>query len=114
MAGLVGQARPAPPGGRQWAGAPAGLLQRGAARVRHEPLGRSNSERSILNRRRFQIVGALLLAALLPYLIRTLANAEAASDPPNVNALLGNAAAVLIASWMRLSINTYPGIRSTM
>jgi lipopolysaccharide/colanic/teichoic acid biosynthesis glycosyltransferase len=81
--------------------------------VRHEPLARSAPERSILNRRRFQIVGAIAVGALLPYLLRSLTIAGAVTDPPNLNALMGNVAAVLLASWIRLSITTYPGIRSS-
>jgi lipopolysaccharide/colanic/teichoic acid biosynthesis glycosyltransferase len=65
---------------------------------------------SLLTRKRFQFAGALMIGALMPWLARgplqgTLV--EAAS----VNTLLANAAAIIIAFWMRLSIETYPGIR---
>jgi lipopolysaccharide/colanic/teichoic acid biosynthesis glycosyltransferase len=65
---------------------------------------------SLLTRKRFQFAGALVIGALMPWLARgplqgTLV--EAAS----VNTLLANAAAIIIAFWMRLSIETYPGIR---
>ena len=69
--------------------------------------------RSILTRRRFQIAVALILAAFVPYLIRVATIAGASTDPPVVNAMMGNAVAVLIASWIRLSVTTYPGIRSS-
>ena len=81
--------------------------------LRHEPLSRQGVRRSILTRRRFQIAGALFLSALLPYLARVISIEGAAADPPVVNAVIGNVAAVLVAYWVRLSITTYPGIRST-
>lgn len=68
---------------------------------------------SLFARRRFQLAGALILAALGPYLTRVFINPASITDPPNANALMGNALAILIAFWMRLSIETYPGIRST-
>ena len=91
---------------------PAAVSVEGAA-VRHEPLRRTGIRRPLLTRRRFQIAGAVLLAALLPYLLRVATIDGAAGDPPVVNAVLANVAAVLIAAWVRLSITTYPGIRST-
>ena len=80
--------------------------------MRHDRVAQSGNQRSILNRRRFQILVALILAAFVPHLIRVATIPGASSDPPVLNALVGNVAAVLIASWMRLSITTYPGIRS--
>ena len=68
---------------------------------------------SPLMRRRFQFVGALVVAALLPYLVRSLTIPGADSDPPNLNAMFANLVAVAIAIWVRLSIAPYPGIRSS-
>jgi hypothetical protein len=65
---------------------------------------------SILARKRFQFVGALAIGALLPWAMRSPLPGspfEAAS----INALVANIAAVIIALWMRLSIETYPGIQ---
>ena len=81
--------------------------------MRHEAVSRQGVRRSILTRRRFQITGALFLSGLLPYLARILSLEGAAVDPPVVNAVIGNVIAVLVAFWVRLSITTYPGIRST-
>ena len=72
----------------------------------------SNSQepRSILVRKRFQFASALLIAVLLPWWLRPLVSGrllEAAS----VNALVANSIAIGIAFWMRLSVETYPGIR---
>ena len=34
-------------------------------------------------------------------------------EPASLNSLIANASAIAIALWMRLSIETYPGIRSS-
>jgi len=80
-----------------------------AARAARQPL----DGRSLIARKRFQFAGAMVIGAILPYLIRTLTVPGATLDPPNVNAMLGNGAAIILAFWMRLSITTYPGIRSS-
>src|SRR5919107_4707962 len=80
---------------------------------RIDSLSRPSRRRSTLTRRRSQFVGALLLAAVLPYVVRSLTIPGAALDPPNANAFFANLAAVTIAMWVRLSIATYPGIRSS-
>lgn len=65
---------------------------------------------SLLTRKRFQLAVSLVLGALLPWAVRYFLPGrmfEAAS----INGLIGNAVAIIIAFWMRLSIETYPGIR---
>jgi lipopolysaccharide/colanic/teichoic acid biosynthesis glycosyltransferase len=65
---------------------------------------------SLIHRKRFQLAISLLLAALLPWAARAFLPGhlfEAAS----INGLIGNVVAIAIAFWMRLSIETYPGIR---
>jgi len=69
---------------------------------------------SILIRKRVQFAGALVLGALFPWLLRGLLKAEFFYEPATVNALSANAIAVVIAFWMRLSIETYPGIRRSL
>ncbi len=82
--------------------------------MRHEQLEQQKSRRSLFTRRRFQLVGALLVAALLPYFLRYFDLPDfRVQGLSSSNALIGNVAAVIIAMWMRLSIETYPGIRST-
>ena len=71
------------------------------------------TQTSLLVRRRFQFAGALLLAAVLPYAGRAALLPETFYLPSSSNALIGNAVAIAIAFWMRLSIETYPGIRSS-
>lgn len=78
----------------------------------HETRSPVASSRPLM-RRRYQFLGALLFAALLPYLVRSSTIAGAMVDPPVANALIANLTAVTIAMWVRLSIATYPGIRSS-
>jgi lipopolysaccharide/colanic/teichoic acid biosynthesis glycosyltransferase len=68
-------------------------------------------ERSILTRRRFQYAGALLIGALVPWSLRGSVLPGIALEPASLNGLSGNLVAITIAMWMRLSIETYPGIR---
>ena len=80
--------------------------------MRHEPTART-MKRSLITRRRFQYAGAVVIAALLPYVTRGLIEVREFGEPASLNALMGNIVAITIALWMRLSIETYPGIRST-
>lgn len=80
--------------------------------MRHEPPARL-MERSLFTRRRFQIAGALVVGALLVFLLRGTLLPGLFAEPASVNALIGNSLAIAIAFWMRLSIETYPGIRSS-
>ena len=65
---------------------------------------------SYLVRKRVQFAGALLIGAGLPWLARGPLPGSM-WEPASLNALAGNAVAVILAFWTRLSIETYPGIR---
>ena len=65
---------------------------------------------SILVRKRFQFVGALLIGAFAPWLARWLLPGSM-FEPASLNTFEANVVAVVIAFWTRLSIETYPGIR---
>ncbi len=80
--------------------------------MRHDPPAKVMS-RSLLTRRRFQFAGALVVGALVPFALRGTVLAGLLGEPASVNALFGNSVAIAIAFWMRLSIETYPGIRSS-
>ena len=80
--------------------------------MRHEPPLKVTN-RSLLTRRRFQFAGALVIGALLPFAVRGTLLGGLFGEPASVNALLVNSLAIAIAFWMRLSIETYPGIRSS-
>jgi lipopolysaccharide/colanic/teichoic acid biosynthesis glycosyltransferase len=66
---------------------------------------------SYLIRKRFQFAGALVIAAVLPWFARGPLLPGEMFEAASLNTLLGNSVAVIIAFWMRLSIETYPGIR---
>jgi lipopolysaccharide/colanic/teichoic acid biosynthesis glycosyltransferase len=76
--------------------------------MRRKPAERN--ERSILTRRRFQYAGALVVGALLPWSLRWILPGTLV-EAATLNGLSGNVIAITIAFWMRLSIETYPGIR---
>src|SRR4051812_39758830 len=66
---------------------------------------------SLLVRKRFQFAGALLIGALAPWFTRGPLLPGSMFEPASLNTLIGNGVAVIVAFWMRLSIETYPGIR---
>ena len=66
-----------------------------------------------MTRRRVQLLGALLVSAFLPYFIRLALTPGSAGDPPALNTFGGNAVAVFIAFWVRLSVEPFPGVRSS-
>jgi lipopolysaccharide/colanic/teichoic acid biosynthesis glycosyltransferase len=66
---------------------------------------------SFLIRKRFQFAGALLIACLVPWIVRGWLLPGDFFEAATANTLIGNAVAVTLAFWMRLSIETYPGIR---
>jgi lipopolysaccharide/colanic/teichoic acid biosynthesis glycosyltransferase len=79
----------------------------------HTPPTTLRTQRRFIARQRFNLLGALVAVALLPFLLRALILPVDAFYAASVNSLTGNAFAVLIAFWTRLSIETYPGNRST-
>jgi lipopolysaccharide/colanic/teichoic acid biosynthesis glycosyltransferase len=77
--------------------------------MRHEQVRQARV--SILTRKRFQLAGALLIGALLPWALRGPLLPGELFEPASVNGLFGNTMAIVIGFWMRLSIESYPGIR---
>ncbi|MFL6743455.1 MAG: sugar transferase [Sphingomicrobium sp.] len=65
----------------------------------------------MLVRKRFQFAGALVVGALVPWLARGPLLPGCLLEAASINTLIGTAVAVVLAFWMRLSIETYPGIR---
>jgi lipopolysaccharide/colanic/teichoic acid biosynthesis glycosyltransferase len=78
--------------------------------VKHERLSRVGAG-SILVRKRFQFAGALVIGALAPWLARGPLLPGTMFEPASLNTLMANTIAIVVAFWMRLSIETYPGIR---
>ena len=79
----------------------------------HSTPVRSIQKQSPMTRRRVQLLGALLVSAFLPYFIRLMLTPGSAGDPPALNTFGGNAVAVFIAFWVRLSVEPFPGVRSS-
>jgi lipopolysaccharide/colanic/teichoic acid biosynthesis glycosyltransferase len=79
----------------------------------HVPPTTLRTQRRFIARQRFNLLGALVAVALLPFLLRALILPVDAFYAASLNALMFNALAVAIAFWTRLSIETYPGNRST-
>jgi len=72
---------------------------------------RVRAARSLLVRKRFQFAGALVFGALPTWFARGPLLPGTMIEAASLNTLVGNAIAVMIAFWTRLSIETYPGIR---
>ncbi|WP_162888052.1 sugar transferase [Sphingomonas mesophila] len=76
------------------------------------PVRPSTKQRFIL-RRRFEFLGALVIAALLPWAaMRWLVDDPTFTPAAFHNSMIVNAVAIFIALWTRMSVETYPGIRS--
>jgi len=76
------------------------------------PIKPSTKQRFVL-RRRFELLGALFLAAIVPWAgFRWLITDTTFDSAVFHNSLIANAVAIFLALWMRLSVETYPGIRA--
>ncbi|MBV9527565.1 sugar transferase [Sphingomonas sp.] len=82
-----------------------------ADRAGAHPRAEQERSRALMQRRRFRFAGALFLAAVLPWSLRGTLLPGRLTEPASVNALVANILAIGIATWMRLSIETYPGNR---
>jgi lipopolysaccharide/colanic/teichoic acid biosynthesis glycosyltransferase len=69
------------------------------------------SHQALVTRQRFAIFGAIVVAAILPFLIRLLFLPDPAFFYTSEVSLIGNLLAIAIATWIRLSIGTFPGTR---
>ena len=78
----------------------------------HAPPTTLRTQRRFIARQRFNLLGALVAVALLPFLLRAVILPVDTFYAASINALIFNSFAVLIAFWIRLSIETYPGNRS--
>ena len=67
---------------------------------------------SFILRRRFELLGAMIVAGLLPWAALRWLISDPTFDPAVYhNSLFANAIAIFIALWIRISVSTYPGIR---
>ena len=77
------------------------------------PVRATGRPRSLISRRRVQLGGALIAGALVPYLLRSVLWLGTADDARSIYALIGNAVAIVLAFWVRMSVETYPGVRAS-
>jgi len=66
----------------------------------------------MVTRQRFAFAGAVVVAAILPFILRLVV----LPDPKYFNtsqiSVVANVAAIVIATWIRMSVGTFPGTRS--
>ncbi|MCY7338436.1 MAG: sugar transferase [Sphingomonas bacterium] len=72
----------------------------------------TRSRQALITRQRFALFGALLFAATLPFALRELLLPDPAYIHTSRISLFANVAAVILATWIRLSVSTFPGTRS--
>ena len=72
----------------------------------------SPSRQALVTRQRFAFAGALVVAALLPFLLRLMVIPDPAYFNTSQVSLVANIGAIMIATWIRLSVGTFPGTRS--
>jgi lipopolysaccharide/colanic/teichoic acid biosynthesis glycosyltransferase len=73
---------------------------------------RADSKQRFVLRRRFELLGALAVAAVLPWAgLRWLITDTTFDAAAYHNSLIANALAIFMALWIRISVSTYPGIR---
>ncbi len=74
---------------------------------------KTGSKQAFVLRRRFEFLGAMLVAALIPWAgLRWLITDPTFDANAYHNSLIANALAICMALWIRISVSTYPGIRS--
>jgi lipopolysaccharide/colanic/teichoic acid biosynthesis glycosyltransferase len=72
----------------------------------------TRSRQALVTRQRFAFAGALVVAGLLPFLLRVVAFPDPAFVTTSKVSLVANLSAVVIATWIRLSVGTFPGTRA--
>lgn len=66
-----------------------------------------------LYRLRYQLGGCLMLAAVLPYVLRVVTLTDETLSAPLNQSLFGCVAAIIFAAWLLRSITTYPGVEKS-
>ena len=72
----------------------------------------TRSRQALVTRQRFAFAGALVVAALLPFALRLLILPDPEFVTTSKVSLVANAVAIVIATWIRLSVGTFPGTRA--
>ena len=80
--------------------------------MRHQGLTSTRARQALVTRQRFAFFGALVIAGLLPFVLRLVLFPDPDYFQTTLNALTANILAVMLAMWIRLSVQTFPGTRS--
>ena len=72
----------------------------------------TRSRQALVTRQRFAFAGALVVAGLLPFVLRLLVLPDPEFVTTSRVSLVANMTAIVIATWIRLSVGTFPGTRS--
>ena len=79
--------------------------------IHQSPLA-GRSRQALVTRQRFAFAGALGVAGLLPFVLRLVVLPDPAFVFTSKISLVANVLAIVIATWIRLSVGTFPGTRS--
>lgn len=80
--------------------------------MHYQSLSSARSRGALITRNRFAFAGALVLASLLPLVTRLTLLPDPTFVGSSKVSFAVNVAAVLIATWIRLSVGSFPGARS--
>jgi len=79
--------------------------------IHQAPMARQ-SRQALITRQRFAIIGAVVVAAILPFILRLVVLPDPAFFNTSQISLFANVMAIVIATWIRLSVGTFPGTRA--
>jgi len=87
-------------------------LARKQKRLLYQSLTSAPARQALVTRQRFAFAGALLVAAFLPFMLRQIILPDPAYIATSYASLVANVTAIVIATWVRMSVGTFPGTRS--
>ena len=80
--------------------------------MHHQSPLKPAARQALVTRQRFAFAGALVVAGLVPFVVRVALLPDPAFFNTSQVSLVSNVVAVVIATWIRLSVGTFPGTRS--
>ena len=80
--------------------------------MHYQSLTVMRSRQALVTRQRFAFAGAVVVAAILPFLLRIVVLPDPAYFDTTQVSLVANFTAIVISTWIRLSVGTFPGTRS--
>ena len=70
------------------------------------------SRQALVTRQRFAFAGAVVVAGIVPFILRLVVVPDPKFFHTSQVSLFANLLAIVIATWIRLSVGTFPGTRS--